>query len=85
MCRVLYFKDVEVQISFFNTRRDLYDSYAKLLLENKKYEEAFLVIDKSRSANAMQNLVNLKLLSFSNDDNSIEKLYELDWMINSGK
>ena len=79
------FQNIEVQISFFNTRRDLYDSYAKLLLENKKYEEAFLVIDKSRSANTMQNFVNLKLLSLSKEDSSIEKLYELDWMLNSNK
>ncbi len=79
------FQDIELQISFFNARRDLYDSYARLLLENKKYEEAFLVIDKSRSANTMQNLANLKLLSLSKDGNSIEKLYELDWTLNSNK
>lgn len=77
------FENSEVQISYFGTKRDLYDSYAQLLLEQKKYEDAFLLIDKSRSRNTMQNLLNLKLSSFTDDDRSIEKFYELDWMINS--
>lgn len=78
------FEDSEVQISYFNSRRELYDSYTKLLLEQKRYEEAFLVIDKSRSRNTMQNLINIKLASSGNNEQFIEKLYELDWMINSG-
>jgi CHAT domain-containing protein/tetratricopeptide (TPR) repeat protein len=78
------FENSEVQISYFNAKRDLYDSYAHLLLEQKKYEDAFLIIDKSRSRNTMQNLLNLKLSSFTDDDKSVEQLYELDWMINSG-
>lgn len=78
------FEDNEVQISYFNGKRELYDSYAQLLLEQKKYEQAFLIIDKSRSRNTMQNLLNLKLSSFTDDNKAIEQLYELDWMINSG-
>ncbi len=77
------FEDSEVQISYFNSRRELCDSYTKLLLEQKRYEEAFLVIDNSRSRNTMQNLINIKLASLVDDEQSIEKLYELDWMINS--
>ena len=77
------FEDSEVQISFFNAKRELYDSYAQLLLQQKKYEQAFLIIDKSRSRNTMQNLLNLKLSTITNDVESTEKLYELDWMINS--
>ena len=78
------FEDGNVQISYFNTKRELYDSYAQLLLEQKKYEEAFLIIDKSRSRNSMQNLLNLKLSSITYDNKSVEELYEMDWMINSG-
>lgn len=78
------FEDSETQIAYFNTKRELYDSYASLLLDQKRYEQAFLIIDKSRSRNTMQNLLNLKLASFTNDNKSIEKLYELDWMVNSG-
>lgn len=78
------FEESEVQISYFNSRRQLYDSYAQLLLEQKKYEEAFLIIDKSRSRNTIQNLLNLKLSALSTDNKSTEMLYELDWMINSG-
>jgi len=78
------FENSEVQISYFDAKRDLYDSYAQILLEQKKYEDAFLIIDKSRSRNTMQNLLNLKLSTFTDDNKTIEQLYELDWMINSG-
>lgn len=78
------FEDSEVQMEYFNTTRDLYDSYAHLLLERKNYKEAFIVIEKSRSRNTMQNLLNLKLASIIDSDSLIEKLYELGWMINSG-
>ncbi len=78
------FEDSEVQIEYFNTIRDIYDSYAQFLLERKNYKDAFIVIDKSRSRNTMQNLLNLKLASIVDSDSLIEKLYELDWMINSG-
>jgi CHAT domain-containing protein/tetratricopeptide (TPR) repeat protein len=78
------FEESEVQISYFNSKRDLYDSYAKLLLEEKRFEEAFVVIDKSRSRNTMQNLLNLKLSAIKENQNSVDQLYELDWMVNSG-
>lgn len=78
------FEESDVQIAYFNSRRELYDSYAKLLLDQKRYEEAFEIIDKSRSRNTMQNLLNLKLTSVIKDEKLIEKLYELDWIINSG-
>ena len=78
------FENSEVQISYFNAKRELYDSYAQLLLQQKKYEQAFLIIDKSRSRNTMQNLLNLKLSTISDGTKSIEDLYEMDWMINSG-
>lgn len=78
------FEDSEIQIAYFNTKKEVYDTYARLLLKQKKYEEAFLIIDKSRSRNTMQNLLNLKLATVTDDVNWIEDLYELDWMINSG-
>ncbi|NWF89802.1 MAG: CHAT domain-containing protein [Ignavibacteriaceae bacterium] len=78
------FDENEIQISYFNSRRSLYDSYAKLLLDQKKFSDAFLIIDKSRSRNTIQNLLNLKLTTLSADTAKIELLYELDWMINSG-
>lgn len=78
------FEESEVQIAYFNSQRELYDSYAQLLLNKKRYKEAFEIIDKSRSRNTMQNLLNLKLTSVIKDENQIENLYELDWMIHSG-
>jgi CHAT domain-containing protein/Flp pilus assembly protein TadD len=76
------FNESEVQISYFNARRDLYDEYIKLLLSKQNYEQAFMLIEKSRSRNTMQNLLNLKLASLI-DDKLIEELFEIDWMINS--
>ncbi len=78
------FEESEVQMSYFNSQRDLYDSYAKLLLEEKRFDEAFILIDKSRSRNTMQNLMNLKLSALADDQASVDRLYELEWMVNSG-
>lgn len=78
------FEETEIQISYFETKRKLYDSYAELLLEKKDYEKAFLVIDKSRSRNTMQNLLSIKLSQNSISKNENEIIYELDWMIHSG-
>ncbi|MDR3610025.1 MAG: CHAT domain-containing protein [Ignavibacteriaceae bacterium] len=78
------FKSEDVQISYFSSKRDVYSSYAEFLLKQKKYEMAFNVIDKSRSRNLMQNLTNLKLQSLIRDENTLNRIYEYDWMIHSG-
>lgn len=78
------FQDSEVQIEYFNTRRELYDNYTQLLLTQQKYEDAFELIDKSRSRNTLQNLLHSKLASLTYETEKVEKIYEVEWMINSG-
>jgi CHAT domain-containing protein/tetratricopeptide (TPR) repeat protein len=78
------FGSSEVQITYFSSRRDIYSSYAEFLLKQGKFEQAFTVIDKSRSRNLMQNLTNLKLRSLIKDEVTLNRIYEYDWMIHSG-
>ncbi len=78
------FEEEDVQISYFSGKRNVYDSFAKLLLRQKKYKKAFELIDRSRSRNTMQNLNNLKLQSLINDKNVLDLIYEYNWQIHSG-
>jgi CHAT domain-containing protein/tetratricopeptide (TPR) repeat protein len=78
------FKSNDVQISYISTKQDIYSSYAEFLLKQKDYLGAFNLIDKSRSRNLMQNLTNLKLQSLVQDDKTLNRLYEYNWMIHSG-
>lgn len=79
----LYTKD-DIQIAYFSGKNGIYISYAKLLLRVKRNKEAFLIIDKSRSRNTNQNLFNLKLESTIKDNITLNKLYDYEWIINSG-
>lgn len=74
----------EVQIKYFSSKQDVYKDYAELLIKNNQYEKAFLMLDRSKSRNMMQNLNNLKLQSFVKDDKLLDQLYEYEWMIHSG-
>ncbi len=78
------FKSNEIQISYFSSRRDIYSSYAEFLLKQNKPEMAFNIIDKSRSRNLMQNLANYKLRSLVSNEDTLNRVYEYDWMVNSG-
>jgi CHAT domain-containing protein len=79
----LYSKD-EVQISYFDTKEDVYNAYAKFLLNIEKYKDAFEIIDRSRSRNTTQNLINLKIDNIVGNKNTADKLYDLEWVLNSG-
>lgn len=81
--RLLY-EEEGVQIAYFSGRSDIYNSYADFLLNNNRYEEAFEIIDKSRSRSTIQKLDNLKLSSIINDKEMLSKLYDYEWLINSG-
>lgn len=81
--KALYSRD-QVQISYFTSKSDVYNAYADLLIKEKKYGRAFLVIDRSRSRNTIQNLFNLKLESYDGSGSSRDELYDYEWIINSG-
>ena len=78
------FEDQDVQISFYKTISEIYTSFADFYLEQKKYKEAFEIIDRSHSRNSIHNLGNIKLKSLIKNDSIAEALYEYDWQIQSG-
>ncbi len=78
------FKKNDIQISYFTSKSEVYDSYTNFLLSQNKFEDAFNLIDRSRSRNTMQNLTNLKLEELLNDKKALDKIYNYEWAINSG-
>lgn len=73
----------EINISYFSNYKDVYDKLTEFYLKQNKYREAFLIIESSRSRNTMQNLSKIKLNSESQNKDRLQKLYELEWMLNS--
>lgn len=73
----------EIQIAHFSGMNSVYNSLAELYLSQGKPEEAFSIIDKSRSRNTKFNLNRLRLLSHLDDEQKYNQLIDLEWMINS--
>ncbi len=74
----------EIQIAHFAGLNSVYNSLTNLYLNQGKNEEAFMIIDKSRSRNTKYNLNKLKILSLLKDENQYNKLIDIEWMISSG-
>ena len=74
----------EIQIAHFSGLNSVYNSLAELYLRQGKGDEAFVIIDKSRSKNTKTNLERLKLLSHFKDRTDYNTLIDLEWMISSG-
>lgn len=73
-----------IQISYFSNYKDVYDSLTEFYLYQRRFKEAFLIMESSHSRNTMQNLINMKLNSIAIDKNELQKFFESEWMINSG-
>ncbi|HEY6435430.1 MAG TPA: CHAT domain-containing protein, partial [Ignavibacteriaceae bacterium] len=73
----------EIQIAHFAGLNSVYNSLAELYLNQSRSEEAFIIIDKSRSRNTKFNLSRLKLLSLLKDENEYNKLIDIEWMVSS--
>jgi CHAT domain-containing protein/tetratricopeptide (TPR) repeat protein len=78
------FENDEVQIAYFSGKNEIYKSFTEFCINHRKFDKAFELIDRFRSRNTMQNLNNLVIQSLINDKSELEKLFEYDWMINSG-
>ncbi len=78
------FNERQIQISYFAGKREIYEDYAEYLLKRGRYQEAFELIDNSRSRNTMRNLNNIKLETLVNNKSLLDKLYEAEWTISSG-
>jgi CHAT domain-containing protein/Flp pilus assembly protein TadD len=77
------FAEEDVHISYLSEKNEVYSSFAEFYLDRSKFEQAFELLDKSRSRNLMQNLNNLKLKKYIEDELILNQLYEYEWMINS--
>ena len=77
------FGDDQVQISYYSSKEDIYNSFAEFYLKQSKYVKAFELIDKSRSRNTMHNLINLKLQSIVKNDSLLKKIYDYEWILHS--
>ncbi len=73
----------EIQIAHFTGFDEIYHSFINFYLKENKSKEAFELLERSRSRNTMQNLVNLKLTSSIEDENLIKRFNDLYWMHNS--
>ena len=78
------FEKNDIQISYFSSKREVYNSFAEHYLNRNKFKEAFELIDKSRSRNTVQNLNNIKLHSLIKNQSKLDKIYEYEWIIHSG-
>jgi CHAT domain-containing protein len=74
----------EIQISHFSGLNDVFNSLVELYLKMNDEEKAFLTIEKSRSRNTKINLDKLKLFTEIGNEDIIDKLSDLEWMVSSG-
>ncbi|MFZ1518377.1 MAG: CHAT domain-containing protein [Ignavibacteriaceae bacterium] len=76
--------NAEIQIAHFSGLSDCYSELAEFYLEEGRNEDAFSIIEKSRSRNTFQNLTDLKINAFGISEEKLKKYYDLKWMIESG-
>lgn len=74
----------EIHIAHYSGFNEIYNSLTDFYLKQGNEERAFLLVEKSRARNTRLNINKLKLISDFNDYNEINKLIDLQWMINSG-
>jgi CHAT domain-containing protein/tetratricopeptide (TPR) repeat protein len=74
----------EIQIAHFSAFDEIYNSLIEFYLNEERTVKAFEILERSRSRNTMQNLVNLKLISSIADEEMLNRYLDLNWMITSG-
>ncbi len=76
--------NAEIQIAHFSGINDCYSELAELYLQQNRNEEAFAIIEKSRSRNTFQNLLDLRINSSGISKDKLQRYYDLKWMVESG-
>ncbi len=74
----------EVQIAHFSGVDEIYNSFTNFNLLRGKTEDAFILIEKSRSRNTKTNLEKLKIFSLLESELNYNQFIDLEWMIASG-
>jgi len=70
----------QIQIAHFSGFSEIYESLIEHYLNESRTVEAFEILERSRSRNTMQNLVNLKLLSSVKNIEMLNRYLDLKWM-----
>lgn len=78
------FGNPEIQIFRFSSLSEVFSAYAEFLYESGNERKAFEITERSRSRNTLQNLTNIKITSSISNEELLNRLYDLDWMIKSG-
>lgn len=76
--------NAEIQIAHFFGLNECYYELAEIYLEQGKGNEAFAIIERSRSRNTFQNLADLKINSDGINSEKLRRYYDLKWMVESG-
>ena len=74
----------QIQISHFSGVEQFYSKMISFYLLKGRVEDAFNLLEKYRSRNTVQNLVNIKLVNATNDKDLIDEFIDTRWQINSG-
>lgn len=74
----------EIQIAHYSGYNEIYNSFTEFYLKLGKDEQAFLLLERSHARNTKLNLEKLKLLSNLKNDDVINNLIDIQWMISSG-
>lgn len=73
----------QIQIAHFSGFNEIYESLIEHYLNESRTVEAFGILERARSRNTMQNLVNLKLLSTVSNEEMLNRYIDLNWMTES--
>ena len=73
----------QIQIAHFSGFNEIYESLIEHYLNENRTVEAFGILERARSRNTMQNLVNLKLLSTVSNAEMLNRYFDLKWMTES--
>lgn len=76
--------NAEIQIAHFSGLIDCYSELAEIYIKQGRNEEAFAIIERSRSRNTFQNLSDLKINSSGNSAEKLKNYYDVKWLLESG-
>jgi len=74
----------EIQIAHYSGFNEVYNSFTEFYLNHGKNEQAFLLLERSHARNTRLNLDKLKLFTNLKNDDLINNLIDIQWMISSG-
>ena len=74
----------QLQISHFSGVEKIFEKMISFYLSGGRAEDAFNLLERYRSRNTVQNLVNLKLMNAVDSKDLVDEFIDTRWQINSG-